>query len=189
MFKLVIKNFLISSVAFTLLSGTLGATDNESDNAFSTEFLMRINKVRQQGCKCGTTYMPPVPALVWNAQLEDAANGHAKDMSKRSYFNHTSKDGRSIQTRIMAAGYTYDGYKSFAIGENIAQGQQTIAEVSEGWFKSPRHCMNLMNRDFTEIGVAEANRYWVQDFGGRIPFTEREKQLIKSGKFKMRKVD
>ncbi|MDT3404907.1 CAP domain-containing protein [Mucilaginibacter terrae] len=189
MFKLVIKYFLIVGVAFTLLSSTLWVADVEDNNAFSTEFLKRINEVRQQGCKCGTTYMPPVPPLVWNNQLERAAKAHAQDMSKRSYFNHTSKDGRSIQNRIMAAGYTYDGYKSFAIGENIAQGQESISEVSNGWFKSPRHCMNLMNRDFTEVGIAEVNRYWVQDFGGREPFTEREKELIKSGRLKIRKVN
>ena len=184
MFSLSIKYFTIITAVLTLSFGVSAA----QDSGFKNEFLNRINKVRQQGCKCGTTYMPPAPPLSWNSQLAAAASGHARDMDKRNYFNHTSKDGRSISDRIMAAGYTYDGYKSFAVGENIAKGQQSIAEVTTGWFKSPGHCMNLMNRDFNEIGVAESNRSWVQDFGGREPFTEREKQLIKSGRLKIRRV-
>lgn len=158
-----------------------------NSNSFKSEFLERINKVRQQGCKCGTVRMPPVGPLVWNDDLEDAAEGHARDMYKRNYFSHNSKDGRNIQDRIMGAGYTYDGYKSFAIGENIAMGQESIAEVSNGWFKSPSHCKNLMNADFKEVGVAEHNKYWVQDFGGREAFTAREKDLIKKGKLIIRR--
>ena len=154
----------------------------ETSNDFKDEFLERINAVRAKGCKCGGVYMPSVPPLVWNNQLADAAKDHARDMSKRSYFSHTSKDGRSSQDRIMAAGYNYTGYKSFAVGENIAQGQQTIAEVSDGWFESPGHCKNLMNPSFKEIGVAEYNKYWVEDFGGRVAFSAQEQKMIKSGR-------
>ncbi len=111
--------------------------------------------------------------------------GHAKDMAKRNYFSHTSQDGRSMEDRIVFAGYTFKGFKSFAIGENIAQGQQSIAEVMDGWFKSEGHCKNLMNRDFKEVGVAQYNDYWVQDFGGRTSFTAEQQRLIKSGKYKV----
>lgn len=189
MFNLSIKYSIVTAVILTVAFGISMARNGSDNESFRNEFLSRINKVRQQGCKCGTRYMPPVKPLVWNTQLADAADGHARDMDKRSYFNHTSKNGRSISDRIMAQGYNYDGYKSFAIGENIAQGQQSIAEVTDGWFKSPKHCMNLMNPDFKEVGVAESNKYWVQDFGGREPFTEREKELIKSGRIKIRKVE
>lgn len=185
MFKLTFKIFLL----FGVMAAITGAAikPNLDSSSFKNEFLKRINATRHKGCNCGTTYMPPAPPLTWNDQLADAATGHARDMDKRDYFSHTSKDGRSIENRIMAAGYTYDGYKSFAIGENIAKGQQTIAEVSNGWFKSPGHCMNLMNRDFKEIGIAEYNKTWVQDFGGREAFTDREKALIKSGRLKIRR--
>jgi uncharacterized protein YkwD len=174
--KIVIAICMIS-VFFTGYTSHIIKTDS-----FKDEFLERINDVRQKGCKCGNVYMPPVPPLVWNNQLTDAAKDHARDMSKRKYFSHTSKDGRSIQDRIMATGYNYTCYKSFAIGENIAQGQESIAEVSDGWFESPGHCKNLMNPSFKEIGIAEYNRYWVQDFGGRIEFSEQEQKMIKSGR-------
>jgi uncharacterized protein YkwD len=186
MFKFIKATLLIILMVFGLANISNTQPVDEGDG-LKKEFLTRINKVRQQGCKCGTTYMPPVPPLVWNEQLADAADGHARDMNKRNYFDHTSKDGRSIEDRIFAAGYTYNGYKSFAIGENIAKGQETIAEVNNGWFKSVGHCKNLMQADFREIGIAEHNKYWVQDFGGREPFTDREKELIKSGRLKIRR--
>jgi uncharacterized protein YkwD len=152
---------------------------------FKSEFLSRINATRTKGCNCGNTYFPPAPPLTWNEKLFDAATGHAKDMAKRNYFSHDSKDGRSMEDRIVSAGFTFKGYKSFAIGENIAQGQQGIAEVMDGWFKSEGHCKNLMNRDFKEVGVAEYKTYWVQDFGGRNSFSAEQQKLIKSGKYKL----
>ncbi|MFD1255622.1 CAP domain-containing protein [Mucilaginibacter terrae] len=182
-----VKIGLLCSTALLVLTGASGIKPTTVNEIFKNEFLNRINKVRQQGCKCGTVYMPPVGPLVWNDVLTDAAEGHAKDMSKRSYFSHTGKNGSSIEDRIKTAGYTYNGYKSFAIGENIAFGQETIAEVSNGWFKSVGHCKNLMNADFKEIGIAEYNKYWVQDFGGREAFTVREKELIKSGRLIIRR--
>ncbi|WP_158828530.1 CAP domain-containing protein [Mucilaginibacter lacusdianchii] len=161
--------------------------DTAADN-FRNEFLARINQVRQQGCKCGTTVMPPAPPLVWNEDLEKAAVGHARDMAKKNYFNHDSQDGRTMGDRIMQAGYKYDGYKSFVVGENIARGQKSIAEVSNGWFKSVGHCKNLMNPQFREVGVAKYKTYWVQDFGGREPFSDYEKRMIKSGRMIIKKV-
>lgn len=156
-----------------------------NDKKFKNEFLERINKARHDGCNCGGKFMPPAPPLVWNDQLEDAALAHAADMSNKNYFSHDSKDGRTSSDRIIAAGYTYKGYKSYAVGENIAEGQMSIAEVMAGWLKSEGHCRNLMNPSFKEIGVAQFNHYWVQDFGGRQPFSAKEQKLIKSGHYKL----
>lgn len=157
----------------------------QSTRRFKREFLERINKARAAGCNCGATYMPPAPPLIWNDELEDAAKGHAEDMSDHNYFSHTSRDGRSMSDRAIAAGYGYKGFKSYAVGENIAQGQMSIAEVMDGWLKSEGHCRNLMNPSFKEIGVAEADHYWVQDFGGRESFSAEQQKMIKSGKYKL----
>jgi len=161
------------------------AQQTVSTPQFRREFLEYINRTRQKGCTCGITYMPPAPPLVWNSQLEIAAIGHAMDMANKNYFSHTSLDGRTMGDRISAAGFTYTGYKSFIIGENIAQGQLSIAEVMQGWFKSTGHCRNLMNPGFREVGIALYNSYWVQDFGGREPFSAEEQKGIKSGKYKL----
>lgn len=138
---------------------------------FKQEFLTRINSVRQKGCNCGKIYYPPAPPVVWNTELETAAYWHAKDLSAKKYFSHVSQDGRVLRDRVTAVGYSLTGIKSYTIGENIAQGQRSIKEVSDAWQKSEGHCKNLMNPAFREVGVATVgNYYWVQDFGGREPF-------------------
>ncbi|PWG81651.1 CAP domain-containing protein [Pararcticibacter amylolyticus] len=136
-------------------------------NAFQQEFLQRINTIRSKGCNCGNTFMPPVPSLTWNTQLETAAFLHARDMNRQKYFSHVSKSGRTSKDRIMNAGYTIKGFSHYAVGENIAWGQRSIKEVMEGWLKSEGHCRNLMNASFREVGISMENYYWVQDFGGR----------------------
>jgi uncharacterized protein YkwD len=123
--------------------------------------------------------------MKWNDQLEFAARGHALDMSEHDYFSHTSINGRSMSDRALDAGYGFKGYKTYAIGENIAQGQTSITEVMNGWLHSEGHCRNLMNPAFREVGVAEINHYWVQDFGGRSEFSAREQRMIKSGRYKL----
>ena len=156
-----------------------------NDDRFKQEFLKRINQARKKGCSCGNIYFPPAPPLIWNDNLEHAAKGHALDMSEKNYFSHTSKNGRSMSDRALDAGYGFKGYKSYTVGENIAQGQMSIAEVMNGWLHSEGHCRNLMNPAFKEVGIAETDHYWVQDFGGREAFTTREQELIKSGKYKV----
>ena len=172
---------LIVRTIFTFAALFTGYTAFGQNRQFKNEFLYRINLTRQKGCNCGIKYYAPAPPLTWNDKLQDAAEEHAKDMARQNYFDHTSKDGRSMQDRIITAGYKFKGYKSFAIGENIAAGQQSIAEVMDGWFKSEGHCKNLMNPSFKEIGVAENHKYWVQDFGGRESFTPEQQKLIRSG--------
>ena len=90
-----------------------------------------------------------------------------------------------MSDRALDAGYGFKGYRTYAIGENIAQGQTSIAEVMNGWLHSEGHCRNLMNPAFKEVGVAEIDNYWVQDFGGREAFSAREQQMIKSGRYKL----
>jgi len=173
------------SAFIILITCVSAAPKHANDNHFKKEFLNRINQIRAKGCDCGVTYFPPAPPLIWNDNLEFAARGHALDMSERNYFSHTSRNGRSVSDRIKDAGYGFKGFKSYIVGENIAQGQMSIAEVMNGWLHSEGHCRNLMNPAFKEVGVAETDHYWVQDFGGREPFSPKEQQMIKSGRYKI----
>ncbi len=137
-------------------------------NSFQNEFLARINNVRKSGCKCGKVNMPPVEPLSWNTYLERSASAHAQDMNKSRYFDHTSLSGKTIKNRLEEAGYSLKGLRSYAFGENIATGQRSIDQVMKSWLKSEGHCKNIMNKNFKEVGVAEINHYWVQDFGMRV---------------------
>lgn len=173
------------ALLIVLITCVCAAPRQINNDRLKAEFLTRINKIRAKGCDCGLNYFPPAPPLRWNDDLEYAARGHALDMSERHYFSHTSINGRSMSDRAEEAGYGAGGYKTYAVGENIAQGQMSIAEVMSGWLHSEGHCRNLMNPAFREVGVAEIDHYWVQDFGGREAFSAREQQLIKSGRYKL----
>ncbi len=52
------------------------------------------------------------------------------------------------------------------MGENIASGQESADEVVDGWMASPGHCANIMDPNFTEIGVGYYDGdIWTQVFG------------------------
>jgi len=118
--------------------------------------------------------------LTHNSILSQAAQGHAEDMLKRKFFDHITPDGISASDRIEGSGYLEPYYecqcsKSYGVGENIAKGQESAAEVVTTWMNSPDHRENILNPDFSEIGIGiipvsieDSNfrgYFWVQKFG------------------------
>jgi uncharacterized protein YkwD len=118
------------------------------------EALRLVNDARRDnGC----------PALSINNRLVEAARGHAADMARRGYFAHRSPNGKNAGDRVADAGYDWDTY-----GENIARGQDSTAEVVDGWLHSADHRHNILTCAHTEVGVglafdADHTPYWVQD--------------------------
>jgi uncharacterized protein YkwD/stress response protein SCP2 len=103
--------------------------------------------------------------LVTDARLTAAAQAHSADMVARDFYSHTTPEGREPWDRAAAAGATHRG-----IGENIACGQRTPAEVVQGWMNSPGHRANILKPEFTHIGIgyatgSRAGTYWTQLFG------------------------
>jgi uncharacterized protein YkwD len=183
--KLMIGGVMLLITVFTATTAHTAQPPATADR-FKQEFLDYINTKRSQGCNCGTKWFPPAPPLTWNINLQKAAYGHAKDMNDKKYFSHMGKDGRNMEDRIVLAGYIFNGYKSFNVGENIAYGQQSIQQVMYEWFKSEGHCHNLMNPEFKEVGIVQYNDYWVQDFGGRETFSPELQKQIESGQVKLK---
>jgi uncharacterized protein YkwD len=111
-----------------------------------------------------------VPLLTANSKLDQAALRHAEDMLARGYFAHQSPEGKSVRERAKEAGYEWR-----AIGENIAEGQTSVAEVMKTWMNSPGHRHNILDPDFKEMGTGIAlgrsgdgwQVKWVQTFGTR----------------------
>lgn len=99
-----------------------------------------------------------------NQRLDTAARLHSEDMAANDYFSHTSQDGRDPGDRIAAAGYAWSTY-----GENIARGQQTAADVMNGWMNSPGHRANILNCAFNDMGMGihdgVGGPWWTQAFG------------------------
>lgn len=99
-----------------------------------------------------------------NAELSKVATTKAQDMIDKNYFSHTSPTYGSPFDMMKKFGINYT-----AAGENIAYGQKTPADVMNSWMNSPGHRANILNSNFTEIGVGVANDkngtpYWVQMF-------------------------
>ncbi|MGW6788582.1 CAP domain-containing protein [Streptomyces chartreusis] len=104
--------------------------------------------------------------LAADPALSTAAQSYSADMAARAFYSHTSPEGTQPWDRAAAA-----GSRMRAIGENIACGQRSPAEVVEGWMNSPGHRANILKRDFTHIGIGfagggPAGTYWTQLFGG-----------------------
>ncbi|MFT3663682.1 CAP domain-containing protein [Piscinibacter sp.] len=134
---------------------------------FAASALARVNQLRAAGADCGASgRFAPAGALAWNTQLAAAATAHSLDMVANNFFSHTGSNGSTMRSRVEATGYAWSG-----LGENIAAGYGTVNSVIEGWIGSDGHCANLMNPNFTQLGVAcvkgtAANRYgnyWTMD--------------------------
>ena len=129
--------------------------------------LETVNAARATARTCGNQRFPAARQVAWNGTLGDAALVHSRDMAEHRYFSHKGRDGRGAAERALQAGYRW-----LRIGENIAAGQNSPADVVAGWLSSPGHCANIMQAGFTEMGAAYAIRhsrtgervYWTQVF-------------------------
>lgn len=92
------------------------------------------------------------------------ADKKSQDMKEKGYFSHQSP----------RYGSPFDMLKTFGVkfhsaGENIAAGYDSAQAVVDGWMKSEGHRQNILNPNFTHIGVGYVKGgsygcYWTQLF-------------------------
>ncbi|WP_418317036.1 CAP domain-containing protein [Piscinibacter sakaiensis] len=138
---------------------------------FEARFLELINRMRAVGASCGAYgNFGPASPVRWNARLTSAAHGHVAEMASTHHFHHTSsRTGMTVAQRIAAAGYEWGEY-----AENISAGGSSPEEIVARWHRSPRHCANLMNPYFTDVGAAcmpaeqpiRYRTFWTMDLAG-----------------------
>ncbi len=92
-----------------------------------------------------------LPDLKINSLLTQAAQAKAEDMASKGYFNHTSPEGITPWYWFGKAGYQY----SYA-GENLAINFSDSEDVVNAWMNSPGHKANILNNNFTDIGIGVA---------------------------------
>lgn len=102
--------------------------------------------------------------LTINDKAQAAAQIRAGELQQS--FSHTRPNGTTPFTALTEAGASYQ-----TAGENIAMGQKTPAEVVNAWMNSAGHRANILNDQFTSIGVgyttdANGTAYWSQLFIG-----------------------
>ncbi|MFA5652057.1 MAG: CAP domain-containing protein [Candidatus Paceibacterota bacterium] len=120
--------------------------------------------------------------LQLNNILKNIASIRVKDMFNYQYFEHNSPSGDNASKEAVKNGYSY-----ITIGENIGLGNFDGSKgVVTAWMNSPGHRANILNKNYTEIGVyAEKGAYkgqsvWIaaQIFGKPISgCTEPDKTL------------
>jgi uncharacterized YkwD family protein len=128
---------------------------NGSYTQFQNEVIRLVNQERAAA---------GLKALSANTQLNKIATLKSEDMVKNNYFSHQSPTYGSPFDMLKQFGVSYS-----AAGENIAYGQTTPAEVMNGWMNSPGHRANILNSNFTQIGVGIAKKangqlVWTQTF-------------------------
>jgi uncharacterized protein YkwD len=133
---------------------TTAPVEVSTEAAAEAEVLRLVNVERAKvGCS-------PVAA---NSALTELAETFSKAMADQGFFDHTDPSGATPWDRAAKAGITSLG------GENIARGQADAAAVMDAWMNSPGHKANILNCDFTTLGVGvqfgAGGPWWTQDFG------------------------
>ena len=128
------------------------------------EVLRLVNLARAVPRRCGRTAYAAAAPLVLSSVLTRVAADHSAAMASRDDLQHNDPDSTTPAERVRRADYA-----ARVVGENIAAGVPTPAAVVAGWLDSPGHCANIMDRRFTEMGVAyalarhsSAAIYWTQ---------------------------
>lgn len=117
--------------------------------------LLLVNKERM------TNGLDPLTAT---PELQAACDVREKELN--TLFDHTRPDGRDCFSVLNEAGVPY-----MTAGENIAAGQTSPYEVMDDWMNSPGHRGNILEEEFSHIGIGCAGRSyygynWVQMFTG-----------------------
>lgn len=126
----------------------------DADLLIQAEQVVRL--VNEERAKAGLS------AVQMQTDLTQAANIRAKEIKQQ--FSHTRPDGRSYSSVLTDQGISYR-----MSGENIAYGQKDANVVMEGWMNSSGHRANILNGNFTKIGVGlyedeSGVKHWVQLF-------------------------
>lgn len=166
--KTITNNLPILSTPGTVnLPGKLEipAKENHAQNISALKILEWTNFYRAQ---------EGLPKLTSNPILVQAAQTKVDDMFENQYFEHVSPTGISPDKLVLSVGYNYR-----VTGENLALGDfKDEKDLVDAWMASPGHRANILNPDYTEIGISSGlNKFsnrgttWisVQEFGKPAP--------------------
>ena len=164
---------------------TAGITNGTSATTFSpnkpvtrgqmASFVVRARDgVRAPERTVNSSYAEQVVALTNQARVEngleplaistslmDSAQFKTEDMVATGVFSHESPTYGGLQNILARFNISYR-----AAGENIAVGQRSPEEVVNAWMNSPGHRANILNDNYTHIGVGYSSdgNYWTQHF-------------------------
>ncbi|MDQ3411778.1 MAG: CvpA family protein [Chloroflexota bacterium] len=121
-----------TQLPFTVTDGT------RADEAAEMEMVTLVNRVRTEH---------GLNPLAIDPDLTAVSRAHSEEMFSLGYFAHTSKVTGNSVDRLNAAGARY-----VATGENLAYAP-SVATAHLRLLASPDHYANIMNPNFTRIGI------------------------------------
>jgi uncharacterized protein YkwD len=126
----------------------------------------QLNALRRQPAPCAASGAA-MQRLSWESRLAASAVEQARDLAVQDRLSHTDSRNRGLGTRLRSVGYAAAG-----AGENLAAGQTDIDDALQAWLASPSHCANLMQPEYSDVGLAcvqrrgsRYERFWVAHFG------------------------
>ena len=135
-----------------IVTPTPQAQTASEEDKYALEVVDLVNKER---AKYG------LGKLQVDTTLMRASYARAKEI--KTSFSHTRPNGTSCFTVLKEYGINYR-----SAGENIAYGQRTPQAVVTAWMNSEGHRANILNGNFTKIGVgcykSGSTYYWSQEF-------------------------
>lgn len=119
-------------------------------------FLRERKRSRQLRIINGIRKKHRLPKLRAYYALDKIAKGHSKYMARHHTCNHNCFSSRAARVRQV----TGKGY----VGENCYQfparkyNKKVAFRLVRGWMKSPGHRRNLLNPNYTKIGIGIVSR-------------------------------
>jgi uncharacterized protein YkwD len=126
-------------------------------NETLAEMAALINEARGQDQQCGSDLMRATTPLIYNSLIARAAQKHAEDMAYGDYTGHVTKEsstyfpvGFNSWDRMASEGFPL--IQNYG-GENITMVNESPIETINAWLNSSEHCKNLMNPNYTYMGL------------------------------------
>jgi uncharacterized protein YkwD len=140
----------IAQVLATSCQNTEARPEAGTIDAVDAATLCLVNQVRARNGE-----LPLAP----NADLQEAALAHSREMVSENYFAHVSPSGETPLQRVRETGYVPNEQDGYTVGENIAWGTlqlSTPAAIVAAWVASPEHLANILDSSYrdTAVGVA-----------------------------------
>ncbi len=158
------------SLPYGTRGGGAAPAPSASRASFSTAGLTHIEGVEEEILRlCNEARQAAgLPPLQPEPTLRDIARGHSDDMVVRGFYDHVSPDGLDPAARIASGHRQLIG----VTGENIWGGEscdsgtacdpsnpeKLAREIFKGWMNSSGHRANILEKDYTHLGVGVTAR-------------------------------
>jgi hypothetical protein len=134
---MMISMIMVSMMCAMSLTAHAVTSTTADTISMAEQIAIMVNEARTEA---GLSPLKYVPGLC------DAATERATESV--ALFSHTRPDGSAFYTVLNHVGFYFT-----RVGENLAAGCDNAADTFSQWKNSPSHWKNIMNENYTHIGV------------------------------------